>query len=92
MKKIALLLLMFPAIAYSEQAVPTKNLTPIVKFQEQSFHLKDKRGNVYLAETDCDIKVNEMTEFTVQQRQVKEGTKIRFSKKQICSIEKFKLL
>lgn len=90
MKKIAMILLVLPTLAFAD--VPTKDLTPIVKFHEDQIQLKDKFGNRYLVTTDCSVDADQITEFTVRSRKVKEGTPIKFSKKKTCSVEKVTMM
>jgi len=85
MRTILLALLLIPSLAYSE--VPTKTLLPVVRFTPEHIVLKDKTGNEYEVVTNCLVKVSDITQFKVKSRYIKEGTKIRFSKKQVCSVE-----
>ena len=89
MKNMILVLLMLPLISFANESVVTANLTPIVKFDtsQDTIQIKDKQGNKYTIKTDCKYDVEEITEFRIRSRQVREGTPIKFSRKKTCQVE-----
>lgn len=85
MRKALCLLLLTPTLVFGQ--VPTKDLTPIVRFTSEEIKLKDTHGNQYALKTDCKVVVDNITEFTVNARFIRKGTEIRFSKNQVCKVE-----
>lgn len=90
MKYILLLTVLLPAIAFAD--VNTKSLTPVVKITNDTIQLKDKVGNEYAVRTDCNIDVNKITEFTIRDRRVSEGTYIKLSKSKVCEVKEVAIL
>lgn len=79
-------LLLAPSLAFAQ--IPVGILLPIVGIQSDGIvTLKDKRGQRYFVQTDCDVKTDEVEEFTVRERKIKEGTRIKFSKEKTCRVE-----
>jgi len=90
MKKIAMILLAFPVLAFAD--VSTSQLTPVVKLYGDKIQMKDKSGNSYIVKTDCKVNFDNMTEFTVRSKRVKKGTPIKFSETKTCSVEQVTML
>ena len=87
MKSIVLAtLLLAPSLAFAQ--VPVGILLPVVSIQSDGIvTLKDKRGQRYFVQTDCDVKTDDVEEFTVRSRKIKEGTRIKFSEEKTCRVE-----
>tara|TARA_B100000085_G_scaffold186986_1_gene170956 strand:+ start:237 stop:515 length:279 start_codon:yes stop_codon:yes gene_type:complete len=87
MKSIVLaILLLAPSLVFAQ--VPVGILLPVVSIQSDGIvTLKDKQGQRYFVQTDCDVKTDEVEEFTVRERKIKEGTRIKFSKEKTCRVE-----
>ena len=87
MKSIVLaILLLAPSLVLAQ--VPVGILLPVVSIQSDGIvTLKDKQGQRYFVQTDCDVKTDEVEEFTVRERKIKEGTRIKFSKEKTCRVE-----
>ena len=57
-------LLLAPSLAFAQ--IPVGILLPIVGIQSDGIvTLKDKRGQRYFVQTDCDVKTDDIEEFTV---------------------------
>jgi len=84
MKNIALILLIIPSLSFAD--VKSSDLLPVVRYDSEVFVLKDKKGNEYVVETDCDIHIDEINEFTIRSKMVVEGTKIKFGKGKYCAV------
>lgn len=84
-----LILAMFvlaPSLAFAQ--IPVGILLPVVSIQSDGIvTLKDKQGQRYFVQTDCDVKTDDVEEFTVRDRKIKEGTRIKFSKEKTCRVE-----
>lgn len=84
-----LILAMFvlaPSLAFAQ--IPVGILLPVVSIQSDGIvTLKDKQGQRYFVQTDCDVKADDVEEFTVRDRKIKEGTRIKFSKEKTCRVE-----
>lgn len=90
MKQIISIMLLLPALSYAENYIPnipTRELTPIVKFSDNKFELRDLEGNRWSAETSCLVEPNEITEFTIRERRIREGTRVTLAKNKSCRIE-----
>ena len=87
MKSIVLaILLLAPSLVFAQ--VPVGILLPVVSIQSDGIvTLKDKQGQRYFVQTDCNVKTDEVEEFTVRERKIKEGTRIKFSKEKTCRVE-----
>jgi len=87
MKSIVLaILLLAPSLVFAQ--VPVGILLPVVSIQSDGIvTLKDKRGQRYFVQTDCDVKTDDVEEFTVRGRKIKEGTRIKLSKEKTCRVE-----
>lgn len=89
MRTMLFVLLLVPSLALAQ--VPTKTLVPVVKVNSDIIYLRDKKGNYWAVQTNCNIDVNEITEFTIKERTVGEGTKIKISDSDICTVESISL-
>ena len=87
MKQIISILLILPALSYAENYIPTRELTPIVRFSDNKFELRDLHGNRWSAETSCLVEPDEITEFTVREKRIREGTRVTLAKNKSCTIE-----
>jgi hypothetical protein len=85
MKQLLIILLMTPMLAFGE--VATRSLFPVVRVQPDMIFLKDRRGNDWQVETDCQIDTQEITQFKVRAKRVKEGTQIQFAEDLVCKVE-----
>tara|TARA_A100001035_G_scaffold228755_1_gene190246 strand:- start:16 stop:294 length:279 start_codon:yes stop_codon:yes gene_type:complete len=87
MKSIVLaILLLAPSLVFAQ--VPVGILLPVVSIQSDGIvTLKDKRGQRYFVQTDCDVKTDDVEEFTVRGRKIKKGTRIKLSKEKTCRVE-----
>ena len=86
MKKIALMLLLIPAIANAE-VIPTRTLEPVVRVVEDTIYVTDKKGNDWAVVTNCQINPREVKEFTVRGKVLKSGRVVRLSEQKYCEIE-----
>lgn len=87
MKNLVLaMFVLAPSLAFAQ--VPVGILLPVVGIQSDGIvTLKDKQGQRYFVQTDCDVKTDDVEEFTVRDREIKEGTRIKFSKEKTCRVE-----
>jgi len=86
MKKLILAIFLAPSIAFAQ--IPVGILLPVVTVQSDGIvKLKDKQGQRYFVQTDCNVRTDDIEEFTVRDRKIKEGTRIRFSRKKTCRVE-----
>lgn len=86
MKHLILIAMLVPSIAFAQ--IPVGILLPVVSIQSDGIvTLKDKQGQRYFVQTDCDVKTDDVEEFTVRDRKIKEGTRIKFSKEKTCRVE-----
>lgn len=86
MKHLILIAMLAPSIAFAQ--IPVGILLPVVGIQSDGIvTLKDKQGQRYFVQTDCDVKTDEIEEFTVRDRKIREGTRIKFSKEKSCLVE-----
>tara|TARA_B100001939_G_C16693606_1_gene509704 strand:- start:335 stop:613 length:279 start_codon:yes stop_codon:yes gene_type:complete len=87
MKNLVLaMFVLAPSLAFAQ--IPVGILLPVVGIQSDGIvTLKDKQGQRYFVQTDCDVKTDEVEEFTVRDRKIKEGTRIKFSKEKTCRVE-----
>jgi hypothetical protein len=88
MKLLIALLLLVPTIAYSNPAVKSSDILPIVQVSNNQFVLKDTRGNRWSVQTSCPIELEQITQFTVRDRYVKAGTKIKLADNITCNVHK----
>jgi hypothetical protein len=87
MKNLVLaMFVLAPSLAFAQ--IPVGILLPVVSIQSDGIvTLKDKQGQRYFVQTDCDVKTDDVEEFTVRDRKIKEGTRIKFSKEKTCRVE-----
>lgn len=86
MKHLILIAMLAPSIAFAQ--IPVGILLPVVGIQSDGIvTLKDKQGQRYFVQTDCDVKTDDVEEFTVRDRKIKEGTRIKFSKEKTCRVK-----
>lgn len=87
MKNLVLaMFVLAPSLAFAQ--IPVGILLPVVGIQSDGIvTLKDKQGQRYFVQTDCDVKTDDVEEFTVRDRKIKEGTRIKFSKEKTCRVE-----
>ena len=87
MKNLVLaMFVLAPSLAFAQ--IPVGILLPVVSIQSDGIvTLKDKQGQRYFVQTDCDVKTDDVEEFTVRGRKIKEGTRIKFSKEKTCRVE-----
>lgn len=87
MKKLILaMFVLTPSLAFAQ--IPVGILLPVVGIQSGGIvTLKDKQGQRYFVQTDCNVKTDDVEEFTVVDRKIKEGTRIKFSKDKTCRVE-----
>ena len=88
MKHILVILLFLPAFVHADDAVRTHHLLPIVKFSQESIQIKDKRGNSWAINTDCSIDPDNITEFTIRDKVLREGTDVRIRDDKVCKIKR----
>lgn len=86
MKKIALMLLLIPAIANAD-VIPTRTLEPVVRVVEDTIYVTDKKGNDWAVVTNCQINPKEVKEFTVRGKVLKSGRVVQLSEQKHCEIE-----
>ena len=72
--------------------IPTNQLSPIVRINEHTIIVKDKKGNEYTINTACDIRIEDITEFTIRERMLKNGTRIKLSHDLICRVDSVALV
>ena len=87
MKNLVLaMFVLAPSLAFAQ--VPVGFLLPVVTIKSDGIiTLKDKEGQRYFVQTDCKVKTDEIEEFTVRDRKIREGTRIKFSKEKSCLVE-----
>jgi hypothetical protein len=86
MKKIALMLLLIPAIANAD-VIPTRTLEPVVRIVEDTIYVTDKKGNDWAIVTNCQINAREIKEFTVRGKVLRSGRVVKLSDQKHCEIE-----
>jgi len=86
MKKIALMLLLIPAIANAD-VLPTRSLEPVIHIVEDTIYVTDKKGNDWAVVTNCQIQRKEVKEFTVRSRSLRAGTIVKLNDNKHCEIE-----
>jgi hypothetical protein len=86
MKKIALMLLLIPAIANAD-ALPTRSLEPVVHIVDDTIYVTDKKGNDWAVVTNCQIERREVKEFTVRSKSLRAGTVVKLNDNKHCEIE-----
>lgn len=86
MKHLILIAMLVPSIAFAQ--IPVGSLLPVITIKPDGVvTLKDKQGQRYFVQTDCKVKTDEIEEFTVRDRKIREGTRIKFSKEKSCIVE-----
>lgn len=91
MKKIALMLLLIPAIANAD-VIPTRTLEPVVRVAEDKIYVSDKKGNDWAVVTNCRINPREVKEFTIRSRTMQQGTTIKLSEEMHCEVQSISLV
>jgi len=86
MKKIALMLLLIPAIANAD-VLPTRSLEPVIHIVEDTIYVTDKKGNDWAVVTNCQIQRKEVKEFTVRSRSLRAGTIVKLNDNKHCEIK-----
>jgi len=86
MKKIALMLLLIPAIANAD-ILPTRSLEPVIHIVEDTIYVTDKKGNDWAVVTNCQIQRKEVKEFTVRSRSLRAGTIVKLNDNKHCEIK-----
>lgn len=91
MKHLILITMLIPTLAFAD-AIPTRSVKPVVRISDNILYLSDKEGSNWAVETQCEIRPEEITEFTVRARVIKTGSTIQLNENKICKIESVKLV
>ena len=85
------LTLLLPAIVQAE-TIPTRSLHPVVRVADNVLYLSDKRGNDWIVVTRCKISSDEIEQFTVRGKVIRQGKVIRINSEKTCEVQSVKLV
>ena len=91
MRKIAIILMLLPMFAQAE-TIPTRSLNPVIRVADDTLYLSDKRGNDWVVVTRCKISSDEIEQFTVRGKVIRQGKVIRINSEKTCEVQSVKLV
>ena len=86
MRTVLFALLLIPSLV-SAETLHKKSLEPVVRISDDIIYVTDKKGNDWAVITRCEIKPEDVKQFTVRGRVLRSGKVVKLNDSKHCEIE-----